>query len=105
MDCPWYLGFEATEECVKECTVTNENRDIVLCPNSASANDDFDPTQSRRRRKIKLKCLVKTDSGATLLIVDEYDSIECAYAELEEQGYRVYSISESDGNEFQTKLT
>lgn len=54
---------------------------------------------------MKLKCLVRTDSGATLLIVDEYDSIECAYAELEKQGYRVYSISESDGNEFQTKLT
>ena len=55
---------------------------------------------------MKLKCLVKTDSGgATLLIVDEYDSIECAYAELEKQGYRVYSISESDENEFQTKLT
>lgn len=36
---------------------------------------------------MKLKCLVKTDSGATFLIVDEYDSIECAYAELEKQGY------------------
>lgn len=54
---------------------------------------------------MKLKCLVKTDSGATLLIVDEYDSIEHAYAELERQGYRVYSISESDGNEFQVKQT
>ena len=54
---------------------------------------------------MKLKCLVKTDSGAVLLIVDEYDSIERAYAELEKQGYRVYSISESDGNKFQTKLT
>ena len=54
---------------------------------------------------MRLKCLVRTDSGATLLIVDEYDSIEYAYAELERQGYRVYSISESDGNEFQTKLT
>lgn len=54
---------------------------------------------------MKLKCLVKTDSGATLLIVDEYNSIEHAYAELERQGYRVYSISESDGNEFQMELT
>ncbi len=47
---------------------------------------------------MKLKCLVKTDSGAGCLIVDEYDSIESAYAELERQGYRVYSISVSDGN-------
>ena len=47
---------------------------------------------------MKLKCLVKTDSGAVCLIVDEYDSIEYAYAELERQGYRVYSISESDEN-------
>lgn len=54
---------------------------------------------------MKLKCLVKTNSGATLLIVDEYDSIEYAYAELERQGYRVYLISESEENEFQTKLT
>lgn len=54
---------------------------------------------------MKLKCLVKTNSGTTLLIVDEYDSIECAYAELEKQGYRVYLISESNENEFQMKLT
>ena len=47
---------------------------------------------------MKLKCLVKTDSGAFCLIVDEYDSIEYAYAELERQGYRVYSIGESDEN-------
>lgn len=43
---------------------------------------------------MKLKCLVKTDSGAVCMIMDEYDSIEHAYAELEGQGYRVYSISE-----------
>lgn len=53
---------------------------------------------------MKLKCLAQTDSGALCLIVDEYDSIEHAYAELEKQGYRVYSISESDENEFQVAL-
>ncbi len=53
---------------------------------------------------MKLKCLVLTNSGATCLIVDEYASKECACAELERQGYRVYSISESDENEFQMYL-
>ena len=42
MDCPWYLGFQATEECLKNCTITEENRDDSICPESASANDDFD---------------------------------------------------------------
>lgn len=32
MDCPWYLGFQATEE----------SRDNSICPESASENDDFD---------------------------------------------------------------
>ena len=44
MDCSWYLGFEATEECLKTCTITESNRYSSLCPESASANDDFDVT-------------------------------------------------------------
>ena len=32
MDCPWYLGLEATEECLKTCTITEENRDTSVCP-------------------------------------------------------------------------
>lgn len=42
MDCPWYLGFEATEECIKTCTITEENRDNSICPESASEYDDLD---------------------------------------------------------------
>ncbi len=42
MDCPWYLGFQATEECIKNCTITAENRDDSICPESAGENDDFD---------------------------------------------------------------
>ena len=43
MDCPWYLGFEATEECIKTCTITSENRDISICPESDC--DDFEITE------------------------------------------------------------
>lgn len=41
MDCPWYLGLEATEECLKTCTITNENRDNSICPESTSADDCY----------------------------------------------------------------
>lgn len=41
MDCPWYLGFEATEECIKTCTITKENRNNSVCPESASEYDDY----------------------------------------------------------------
>lgn len=43
MDCPWYLGFDATEECIKTCTITSENRDISICPESYC--DDFEITE------------------------------------------------------------
>lgn len=42
MDCPWYLGLKATEECLKTCTVTEDNRDNSVCPESASEDDSFD---------------------------------------------------------------
>lgn len=42
MDCPWYLGLDATEECIKTCTITAENRDVSICPESD--RDDFDIT-------------------------------------------------------------
>ena len=41
MDCPWYLGFEATEECLKTCPITDENRDNSICPESISADDCY----------------------------------------------------------------
>lgn len=44
MNCPWYLGFEATEECLKTCTITEENRDYSLCPEAADTYDDFNLT-------------------------------------------------------------
>lgn len=40
MDCPWYLGFEATEECIKTCHITEDNWDKSVCPESASEDDD-----------------------------------------------------------------
>lgn len=43
MNCPWYLGFDATEECIKTCTITSENRDISICPESDC--DDFEITE------------------------------------------------------------
>ena len=49
----------------------------------------------------KYKCLVKSESGSLSLIVRGFDSIEMVYAELESEGYRVFSVSESDGNEFE----
>lgn len=42
MMCPWYLGLEATEECVENCTITKENRDKSICPESLKADFDFD---------------------------------------------------------------
>jgi len=41
MDCPWYLGFQATEECLKTCPITEENRDYSICPESASEDDVY----------------------------------------------------------------
>ena len=41
MDCPWYLGFQATEECLKTCTITEENRDYSICPESTSEDDAY----------------------------------------------------------------
>ena len=49
---------------------------------------------------MKLKCVVRDESGAVHLIVNDFNSVEMAYAELESDGYRVYSISLSDPNEF-----
>ena len=32
MYCPWYLGLEATKECIRTCPITEENRDNSVCP-------------------------------------------------------------------------
>lgn len=32
MECPWYLGLKATEECIKKCPINEHNRDIAICP-------------------------------------------------------------------------
>lgn len=43
INCPWYIGFYATEECIKTCTITAENRDISICPKDDYDNyDDFE---------------------------------------------------------------
>jgi len=49
---------------------------------------------------MKLKCVVRDESGAVHLIVKDFNSVEMAYAELESDGYRVWSISSSNNNEF-----
>jgi len=53
---------------------------------------------------MKLKCLVGTDSGAIMLITRDFESMEIVYAELEAEGYRVYSISTFDANEFRERI-
>jgi len=42
MACLWYLGLEATEECIKTCTITEKNRDICVRPETLDADDDFE---------------------------------------------------------------
>lgn len=44
MNCPWYLGLNATEECIKNCTITAENRDMSICPETVYDNDNFEIT-------------------------------------------------------------
>lgn len=41
---------------------------------------------------MRVKAVVKSESGAVMLIVDEYESLEYAQADLELKGYRVYSL-------------
>ena len=53
---------------------------------------------------MKIKAIARTESGAVMLIIDEYESSEYAQAELESKGYKVLSLSVSDENEYQITI-
>lgn len=43
MDCPWYLGLHATEECIRTCPINADNRNSSICPeciDDESGEDD-----------------------------------------------------------------
>ena len=53
---------------------------------------------------IRYKCLVRSESGTLSLVVRDFDSAEMVYAELESEGYTVYSVSVADENDFNVTL-